>query len=41
LIPINVNTDNMASTVVKDKFVNTADLCAGALASACAAAGIQ
>jgi hypothetical protein len=26
---------------VKDKFVNTADLCAGALASACAAAGIQ
>lgn len=41
LTPINVTTDNMASTVVKDKFVEVADLCSGDLASACTAAGIQ
>jgi D-xylose transport system substrate-binding protein len=41
LSPINVTTDNMQSTVVKDKFVDVADLCSGSLASACTAAGIQ
>jgi D-xylose transport system substrate-binding protein len=41
LTPINVTTDNMASTVVKDNFVSASDLCSGSLASACTAAGIQ
>ncbi len=41
LVPINVTTTNMASTVVKDNFVSASDLCSGALASACTAAGIQ
>jgi len=41
LTPISVNTQNMASTVVKDKFVPASDLCAGSFASACSAAGIQ
>jgi D-xylose transport system substrate-binding protein len=41
LTPINVTTTNMQSTVVKDKFVDVADLCSGSLASACTAAGIQ
>ena len=36
-----VTTKNMASTVVKDKFVPAAQLCAGAYASACKKAGIQ
>jgi D-xylose transport system substrate-binding protein len=40
LTPITVNTQNMASTVVKDKFVSPAELCAGAVAAACTAAGI-
>jgi D-xylose transport system substrate-binding protein len=40
LTPITVNTQNMASTVVKDKFVSPAELCAGAVAAACSAAGI-
>ena len=39
--PVWVTTDNMASTVVKDKAVKVAALCAGATASACAAAGIK
>ena len=37
--PIWVTTDNMADTVVKDGAIKAADLCAGALASACTAAG--
>jgi D-xylose transport system substrate-binding protein len=41
LVPISVNASNMNSTVVKDQFVKPADLCTGALASACTAAGIQ
>ncbi|HEX4530573.1 MAG TPA: substrate-binding domain-containing protein [Acidimicrobiia bacterium] len=41
LTPISVNTQNMNATVVKDKFVPASDLCAGSLASACSAAGIQ
>ena len=41
LIPINVDTKNMASTVVKDDFVSASDLCTGSLAAACTAAGIQ
>jgi D-xylose transport system substrate-binding protein len=41
LTPVNVNTANMQSTVVKDKFVAVSDLCSGSLASACTAAGIQ
>jgi hypothetical protein len=31
----------MAATVVKDQFVKAADLCTGAFASACSAAGIS
>jgi D-xylose transport system substrate-binding protein len=41
LNPINVDTSNMASTVVKDGFVSASDLCTGALATACTAAGIN
>jgi D-xylose transport system substrate-binding protein len=41
LTPISVNTQNMNATVVKDKFVPASDLCAGSMASACSAAGIQ
>jgi D-xylose transport system substrate-binding protein len=41
LTPISVNTQNMGSTVVKDKFVPASDLCAGSFASACSTAGIQ
>jgi D-xylose transport system substrate-binding protein len=40
LTPVSVTTANMNDTVVKDHFVNTADLCAGSLASACKSAGI-
>jgi D-xylose transport system substrate-binding protein len=40
LTPITVNPQNMASTVIKDKFVSAADLCAGSVAAACTAAGI-
>jgi D-xylose transport system substrate-binding protein len=40
LTPVSVTTANMKDTVVKDHFVNTADLCAGSLASACKSAGI-
>ncbi|MBV8951732.1 MAG: hypothetical protein JOZ99_12710 [Actinobacteria bacterium] len=40
LTPITVTTQNMASTVVKDQFVNRSDLCAGSFASACSSAGI-
>jgi D-xylose transport system substrate-binding protein len=36
-----VTVDNMADTVVADKFVTTSQLCAGSYASACAAAGIS
>ncbi len=41
LTPVWVTADNMAKTVVADKFVDTAKLCAGALADACKQAGIQ
>jgi D-xylose transport system substrate-binding protein len=41
LTPEWVTTDNMADTVVKDSFVTAKDLCAGAFASACSAAGIS
>jgi D-xylose transport system substrate-binding protein len=41
LIPINVDTKNMESTVVKDGFVSAADLCTGSVAAACTAAGIK
>ena len=40
-VPIWVTTDNMADTVVKDGAIKVSDLCAGQLASACAAAGIS
>jgi D-xylose transport system substrate-binding protein len=40
LTPITVTTQNMGATVVKDQFVNRTDLCAGAFASLCSAAGI-
>jgi D-xylose transport system substrate-binding protein len=40
LTPVSVTAANMKDTVVKDHFVNTADLCAGSLASACKSAGI-
>src|SRR4249919_4243360 len=39
--PIWVTTQNMADTVVKDGAVKVSDLCAGALQSACTAAGIS
>ena len=39
--PIWVTTANMAATVVKDGAVTTANLCAGNVAAACTAAGIQ
>jgi D-xylose transport system substrate-binding protein len=41
LTPVSVNTENMNDTVVKDRFVNPSDLCAGSLGAACAAAGIS
>jgi D-xylose transport system substrate-binding protein len=41
LVPVSVTTGNMNDTVVKDKFVSPSDLCAGSLASACKAAGIN
>jgi len=41
LTPISVTTQNMATTVIKDKFVKAADLCTGSFASACSAAGIS
>ncbi len=40
LVPEWVTTANMNSTVIADKFVPTAQLCAGTYASACTAAGI-
>jgi D-xylose transport system substrate-binding protein len=40
LTPVSVTAANMKDTVVKDHFVNAADLCAGSLASACKSAGI-
>jgi D-xylose transport system substrate-binding protein len=41
LTPEWVTTDNMAKTVVADNFVTAKQLCAGAYASACSAAGIS
>jgi len=41
LTPTWVTTDNMASTVVKDKAVKVSELCVTEVASACKAAGIQ
>ena len=41
LTPVWVTTENMASTVVKDQFVKTSDLCSGSFASACQQAGIS
>ncbi len=41
LVPIWVNKANMATTVIKDKFVDSATLCSKAGASACTAAGIS
>jgi len=41
LTPVSVNASNMAKTVVKDGFVKTSDLCQGAAADACQAAGIK
>ena len=41
LTPMWVNAANMESTVIKDKFIKVADLCAAVGASVCTAAGIQ
>jgi D-xylose transport system substrate-binding protein len=41
LVPIWVTTSNMASTVIKDNFVDKGQLCTDAGASACSAAGIS
>jgi D-xylose transport system substrate-binding protein len=41
LTPVWVTTSNMASTVVADKWVPVAQLCAGKMADACTAAGIS
>jgi D-xylose transport system substrate-binding protein len=40
LTPYWVNTDNMAATVIKDNFINSADLCAAVGADVCSGAGI-
>jgi D-xylose transport system substrate-binding protein len=40
-VPIWVTTENMASTVVADKWVPVDQLCAGKMADACTAAGIS
>jgi len=41
LAPVWVTPKNMSTTIVKDKFVPTAQLCAGAAATACKKAGIS
>jgi D-xylose transport system substrate-binding protein len=41
LAPIWVTPANMASTVIKDRFAEPQQLCAGHLAAACRAAGIS
>jgi D-xylose transport system substrate-binding protein len=41
LVPVWVTTSNMASTVIKDNFVDKAALCNAAGAAACTAAGIS
>ena len=41
LTPVWVTTKNMASTVVADKFVDQAKLCAGTFAAMCTSAGIS
>jgi D-xylose transport system substrate-binding protein len=41
LAPVWVTTQNMASTVIADNFVKKADLCNGAFAPLCTAAGIS
>ncbi|TMK50769.1 MAG: sugar ABC transporter substrate-binding protein [Actinobacteria bacterium] len=41
LTPVWVTTANMGSTVVADKFVDKAQLCAGAFAAMCTSAGIS
>jgi D-xylose transport system substrate-binding protein len=41
LVPIWVTTSNMASTVIKDNFVDKTSLCSAAGQSACSAAGIS
>jgi D-xylose transport system substrate-binding protein len=40
LKPVSVDAANMDDTVVKDQFVDPAQLCAGSLAAACRSAGI-
>jgi D-xylose transport system substrate-binding protein len=41
LEPVAVTKDNVKDTVVKDQFVDTAELCSGKYADACADAGIE
>jgi D-xylose transport system substrate-binding protein len=41
LVPVWVNAANMETTVIKDKFVDVATLCAKAGAAACTAAGVS
>ena len=41
LTPVWVTAKNMGSTVVADKFVDKAALCAGAFATMCTSAGIS
>jgi D-xylose transport system substrate-binding protein len=41
LVPLWVNTTNMESTVIKDKFIDPATLCSKAGAAACTAAGVS
>ncbi len=41
LVPVWVNISNMASTVIKDNFVDKTQLCTAAGAAACTAAGIS
>jgi D-xylose transport system substrate-binding protein len=41
LTPISVTSANIASTVIKDKFIEASKLCSGDFAKACKAAGIK
>ena len=41
LVPVWVNAANMQATVIKDKFIVVADLCAAVSATVCTAAGIS
>ena len=41
LTPVAVTKDNVKSTIIKDGFYKPAEICTGASAAGCKAAGIQ